>query len=222
MLKPTHRATPTDAAHKVLEVAGLGRRFGSRAVLEGLDAELLPGDRVALTGSNGSGKTTLIRCISGNLTPSEGRISVCGHDAGSVAARRRLGISLSQERSFYLRLSGRQNLVFFARLRLDGTAARRAVESVVEELELEQIASERVDRCSTGMVQQLALGRALLGDPELLVLDEPTRSLDEGATDRLWGALERRPAAAVLIATHRPDDIARCSGRLQLGADPQC
>ena len=135
-----------------------------------------------------------------------------------MSARRRVGTSLSQERSFYLRLTGRENLMFFSRLRHERERqARRNVEAIIEELELEEIAAERVNRCSTGMVQQLSFARALLGDPSLLLLDEPTRSLDAAATARLWAALERRQRIAVLIATHRPDDLERCPTRLDLG-----
>jgi ABC-type multidrug transport system ATPase subunit len=206
---------------RVLEVVGLDRRFGERKVLRNLHLRLPAGERLAITGPNGSGKTTLLRCVSGTLTPSAGRVEVCGHAAGSVAARRRVGVSLSQERSFYLRLSGRNNLLFFARLRYRREReARKATEQLIDELEIGTIAAERVDRCSTGMVQQLALARALLGSPALLVLDEPTRSLDPGAVERLWGAVERRPEVALLIATHRSDDVGRCTGRHDLGSMP--
>jgi ABC-2 type transport system ATP-binding protein len=206
-------------SERVLEIAGLGRRFGEREVLRELHLRLSAGDRLAVTGPNGSGKTTLLRCVSGTLTPSAGRVEVCGHAAGSVAARRRIGVSLSQERSFYLRLTGRNNLLFFARLRYRREReARRATDQLIEELELATIAAERVDRCSTGMVQQLALARALLGSPALLVLDEPTRSLDPGAVGRLWAAVDRRPEIALLIATHRSDDVERCTERLDLGS----
>jgi ABC-type multidrug transport system ATPase subunit len=202
-----------------LEVSGLVRRFGEREVLSGVDLVLAPGERLAVTGPNGSGKTTLLRCISGMLTATAGRVRVCGQPAGSLQARRRLGISLSQERSFYLRLSGRDNLRFFARLRYRSEpSAKRAVEELVEELEIGEIAAQRVDRCSTGMVQQLALARALLGAPSLLALDEPTRSLDEGAVERLWAAMDRRSDTALLIATHRSDDVTHCHDRLDLGS----
>jgi ABC-type multidrug transport system ATPase subunit len=216
--RPESGPLPT-GSERVLEVTRLHRRFGEREVLRELELRLWAGERLAVTGPNGSGKTTLLRCISGTLTPSGGRIEVCGHEAGSLAARRRIGVSLSQERSFYLRLSGRNNLLFFARLRHRRESdARRATEQLIEELELETIAAERVDRCSTGMVQQLALARALLGSPALLVLDEPTRSLDPGAVERLWGAIDRRPGLTLLIATHRSDDVDRCTDRLDLGS----
>jgi ABC-type multidrug transport system ATPase subunit len=209
-----------------LVVRGLSRRFKSREVVHGFDATLDRGQRLAITGPNGSGKTTILRCITGTLAPSEGLILICGAPAGSIAARRRVGASLSQERSFYLRLTGAANLRFFAGLRGGGGSALCAgasagvasqVEAIIEELELREIAAQRVDRCSTGMIQQLAFARALLGEPPLLLLDEPTRSLDAGAVARLWSAIDRRPQLAVVIATHRPDDLDRCDARIDLG-----
>jgi ABC-type multidrug transport system ATPase subunit len=195
----------------------LTRRFGQLEVFSGLDVELDPGERVAVRGPNGSGKTTFLRCVTGTLSPSVGEVLIRGHEAGSMEARRHLGVSLSQERSFYLRLSGRDNLLFFSRLRHDTEEeAQASVSAVIEELELEEIVPLPMSRCSTGMVQQVSFARSLLGGPQLLVLDEPTRSLDRGAIDRLWGALDRRDRAAVVIATHRPEDVERCGRRLDL------
>ena len=134
-----------------------------------------------------------------------------------MEARRWTGVSLSQDRSFYLRLSGRNNLLFFAGVRgIRREDAAPMVAALEQELELGAILAKRVDRCSTGMVQQLAFARALIGTPRLLLLDEPTRSLDADATERLWRAVEARPHLAVLIATHRNDDVARCHRRLYL------
>ena len=193
------------------------RRFGPLEVLSGLDLNLEPGERTALLGPNGSGKSTALRLVAGTLEPTEGRVTVGGHPAGSIAARRLVGVSLSQERSFYLRLTGRQNLEFFARMRGMGRrAGAAAVRELEEELEVAEIATKRVDRCSTGMVQQLALARALLGKPHVLLLDEPTRSLDSGARARLWAAIDRRPELAVLIATHRDEDVDHCQARIAL------
>ena len=161
----------------------------------------------------------MLRCIAGTLVPTGGRVTVLGHPAGSIEARGLLGVSLSQERSFYLRLSGHTNLVMFARLRGNGRReAERQVRALEEELEICEISAERIDRCSSGMIQQLALARALLGDPALLALDEPTRSLDAEAAARLWAALDRRPESAVLMATHLDADLRRCTSRVDLPA----
>jgi len=203
----------------VLAVEGLVRRFGARDVVHDFDLELQAGERAALCGPNGSGKTTILRCIAGTVSATSGRISVAGRPAGSRDARRLLGVSLSQERSFYLRLSGRDNLLFFAGVRgIARGEALRHVRGLEEELELAPIVGKRVDRCSTGMIQQLAFARALLGTPQLLLLDEPTRSLDSAATERLWRAIEARPGLAVLIATHREDDVGRCDRRIDLAS----
>jgi ABC-type multidrug transport system ATPase subunit len=208
-----HRDQPT------LIVRRLERRFGDRRVLNGVDLELAPGERVALTGPNGSGKTTMVRCVAGTLEPTSGSVRIGGHPAGSIDARRLIGVSLSQERSFYMRLSGQANLLFFARVRGHSRgSARRMVRELEDELELGSILRERADRCSTGMLQQLGFARALLGEPALLLLDEPTRSLDEGAVERLWSAIGRRVRTALLLATHRHEDLDLCGRRVDLSA----
>jgi len=203
-----------------LVVHNLERRFGSVVAVSAVNLSLDGGDRMALCGPNGSGKTTVLRCIAGTVTPTGGTVLVAGHPSGSQSAKRALGISLSQERSFYLRLSGHENLLFFAGVRgYRRREAARLVGRLEEELSLGRIVRQRVDRCSTGMIQQLSFARALIGEPPLLLLDEPTRSLDTEAAGRFWEALDRRPGVAVLIATHREKDLAHCSRTLALGAD---
>jgi ABC-2 type transport system ATP-binding protein len=202
----------------VLALEAVTRSFDGVVAVDSVDLELREGERTALLGANGSGKSTVLRMAAGTLSPTSGQVRVLGHEAGSLAARSALGASLSQDRSFYLRLTGRDNLRFFSRMRGMGRAQAAArVAEVEEELELGAIAPKRVDRCSTGMVQQLAIARALLGEPALILLDEPTRSLDAGARDRMWGALERRPALAALVATHRPEDVDHCGASVDLG-----
>jgi ABC-type multidrug transport system ATPase subunit len=201
----------------VLEVDGLVRRFATGRTIGPFSLSLAKGERVSLTGPNGSGKSTILRCVVGTVEPTEGELSVAGHSGGSLEAKSCMGVSLSQERSFDLRLTGQSNLVIYSRLRHETKVdAQESVRALVAELALEEIVPLRVDQCSTGMVQQLALARALVGEPSLLLLDEPTRSLDEEAVERLWGALERRPQTAVVIATHRQEDIARCDRRVSL------
>jgi len=201
----------------LVEVAHLSRSFGSKRVLRDLSLVLRRGERVALRGPNGAGKTTLLRCILGTLAPSDGVVTVGGHRGGTRAARALVGASLAQERSFYLRLTALDNLLLFAGLRgMSQSAARREVASLVNELGLHEIAGQRADSCSTGQLQRVAFARALLGSPRVLLLDEPTRSLDADARDGLWAAIHRRPDAAVLFATHLDEDANRASRLLDL------
>jgi ABC-2 type transport system ATP-binding protein len=204
-------------AASVLVIRGLHRQFGHREIIGGLDLSVEPGGRIALWGPNGSGKSTILRCIAGSVRPTSGRAEIDGHPAGSLAARTLIGTSFAQERSFYLRLDGRRNLVFYAQVRgYSRREAQRLVQSIADELQLEHILAERVDRCSSGMIQQLAVARSLIGSPQLLLLDEPTRSLDEAACARLWEALHRRSHVAVVMATHRHEDLELCDSRVEL------
>jgi ABC-type multidrug transport system ATPase subunit len=204
------------AAGPILEVDDLARSFDNHDVVKALSLVVEPGERVALFGPNGAGKTTFLRCVAGTLSPTRGRIEIGGHKAGTMPARLRTGVAVAQERSWYQRLSGRANLVFFAQIRTGSKrSATREVNAIVEELELDEIAAQRVDRCSTGMVQQLSFARALLCNPSLVLLDEPTRSLDREARKRVWQALDRRTQSAVLLATHLDEDLEHCGSRVE-------
>jgi ABC-2 type transport system ATP-binding protein len=201
----------------LLSIEGLGRSFGDHEVIGRLSITVDSGERVALRGPNGSGKTTVLRCVAGTVAPTRGHVSVGEYPAGSVGARRLIGASLAQERSFYLRLTGHANLLCFARLRCGSEAEAVAqVHALEAELEIEGFAAQKADTYSAGMLQQLAFARALLGSPALLLLDEPTRSLDDAAVERFWSALDRRPQAAALLATHNRDDLAHCDDRIDL------
>jgi ABC-type multidrug transport system ATPase subunit len=187
-------------------------------VLDAVGLVVRPGELVGLVGANGAGKTTLLRIVAGTVWPDAGRALIGGEPAGTLGARRRTGVCFALEGSFFEALTAAQNLLIFARLRLGRRAAAPAVGSVVQELELDWLADREVAGFSAGMRGQLALARALIGEPEVLLLDEPTRSLDREAGERLWRALERRPRAAVLFASHRREDLDRCSRLLELGA----
>ena len=139
-------------------IDGVARGFGDQMVLRDLSLRVEPGERLVLHGPNGAGKTTLLRCILGTLVPDAGSVVVGGHPAGSVAARALVGASLSQERSFYMRLTGFENLLLCARVRTTAD-------------ELGQVTKRRADRCSTGQLQQLAFARALVGDPDAILLE---------------------------------------------------
>lgn len=165
------------------------------------------GEVLVLLGPNGSGKTTLLKLVSTMLLPDRGCIVVEGNDTRSAAheVRRKVGFAIASERSFFPRLTARENLDFFAALndlRRDDRAVE--IERVLEETGLTESGDMLVQKFSTGMYQRLAIARALLKRPSILLLDEPTRSIDLGAATRLWQLLRRtaRAGTAVLLATH--------------------
>lgn len=189
-------------------IQGLTKRFGQMWALNGVDLSVAPGEILALLGHNGAGKSTLLRILATTVIPDGGSARVAGFDVVSEPeqVRRRLGITLGDERSWYWRLSGRKNLEFFATLY--GFSRRQAAARVAElldELELTYAADRRFDGYSTGMRMRLSLARAMLPDPPVLLLDEPTRSLDPVAAasfrDQV-ATLAHAQGKAILLTTH--------------------
>jgi ABC-2 type transport system ATP-binding protein len=170
-----------------------------------------PGEVVGLVGPNGAGKTTLIKIIGTLLEPTSGRATVSGFDVVTQAmqVRERIGVVLADERGLYWRLSGRANLELFGVLNgLTRADARTRAETLLDLVDLAD-RDKLVFGYSSGMRTRLNLARALLTNPAVLVLDEPTRSLDPIAA--VWvGELLRRLANeghAVLMASHRLDEV---------------
>jgi ABC-type multidrug transport system ATPase subunit len=194
-----------------VEVRGLVRRFGDREALKGVDLTARPGEIHALLGPNGAGKTTLLRVLTGLVDPSEGSIRILGADGRGRAARGRVGLVPAGDRSFYLRISGTENLVFFARLH--GMRKRAAVvraAEVLDDVGLTEAANRPVGGWSHGMQKRLSVARALLTAPPVLLVDEATHDLDPEGAERiraLIADLATRNGAAVLWATQRLDEI---------------
>lgn len=177
------------------------------------------GRRLAVFGENGAGKTTLLKLIAGLLLPTGGEIIVNGFDTvrHGNEVRQHIGYVINEERSFFWRLSGFENLRFFAALEnLFGQSARLRIETVLDDVGLTKHAHRPVAQYSCGMRQRLALARGLLGDPKILLLDEPTRSLDPRGTDSihelLGGNLAR--GRTMIMATNRFEDAAMLCGHL--------
>lgn len=191
-----------------ISILGVTKRFGTTDALRGVDLEVAPGQVVALLGSNGAGKTTLVRIGATTVIPDSGSVHIAGLDAiaSPAKARSRTGVVMSDERSFYWRMSGRANLEFFASLHgLGRREARARALEVLEAVEFPGDPDVRVDRYSSGMRARLAVARGLLGRPVVLLLDEPSRSLDPVAALSLRNLvldLATTRNTAVLFVTH--------------------
>jgi ABC-2 type transport system ATP-binding protein len=160
----------------------------TRMALDGVSLRVEPGRSFCLLGPNGAGKTTLIKVLTTLILPDGGRALVNGHDAerSPAAVRKAIGFAINDERSFYWRLSGRQNLEFFGALNgLRGGRLAGKIADVLRVTGLESAADLRFNAYSTGMRQMLAFARALLTDAEILFVDEPTRSLDPQAAAKV-------------------------------------
>lgn len=188
------------------------RREAPVCALRGVDLTVYRSEVVGLLGTNGAGKTTLLKILATLVLPTAGRVTVEGHDVAREADRVKamVGLVSGDERSFYWRLTGRQNLEFFAAFQgLSSRAAHNRIEQLREQLGLETL-DRRFAVCSTGARHRLAIARALLSQPPILLMDEPTRSLDPLAA----GALRRlirntvvgQMGCTAVLATHNLEE----------------
>jgi heme exporter protein A len=201
-------AAPLPRSGSALGVSDLARSFGHVRALRGVSFELARGEVLAVFGPNGAGKTTLLRLLAGLLRPDRGEISTFGRRLvpADAAARRRIGL-ISHASFLYDGLTAAENLEFYARLY--GLADRRAlVMRALESVGLADRAGSLASTMSRGMTQRLTIARALLHDPELVLLDEPFTGLDQRAAASLRDLLERLRAAnrVVVLVTHNLDE----------------
>jgi heme exporter protein A len=184
---------------------GLWREFGELPVLRDVALELREGETLVVLGPNGAGKTTLLRVLGTLLRPTAGEVSVlgCSLPRESWRARGRIGY-LGHEPLLYRDLTGTENLAFAARLQGLGSVAGRIAE-LVERVGMSRRADELVRNLSAGMVQRLAVCRAVLHEPELLLLDEPGSHLDPEAADLVQPLLGAAPQRARVLVTHDID-----------------
>ncbi|MDQ3746419.1 MAG: ABC transporter ATP-binding protein, partial [Acidobacteriota bacterium] len=207
-------------------LAGLRRFFRLKSrppvvALTDVSFNVWEGEIFGLIGRNGAGKTTLTKIIATLVQPTSGEAVVRGSDSvrQEESVRAQVGLASAEERSFYWRLTSEQNLVFFARLYgLPARAARTRIAELLAQFELEEVARRRFGELSTGNKQRMAVARAMLNSPPVLLLDEPTRSLDPLAAARMReiiGSLARgqRPVT-VLLTSHNLAEVEQLCERV--------
>ena len=198
------RRTPTAPKAPVIQVTKLVKRFGMKTVLRGLDFEVRRGEFVALLGPNGAGKTTFLRIMASLSQPSLGEVRISGHRLPREAAAVRAGLGVvSHTPLLYGDLTAEENLRFYGRL----YGVARAANRVAEVLELVGLSSRRGDLVRTfsrGMQQRLAIGRAVLHDPDVMLFDEPHTGLDQDACAMLDTVLKSVAARGrtVVMTSH--------------------
>lgn len=195
---------------QAIELVNVSRRFGDLMAVDQVSLSVAPGEVVGLLGPNGAGKTTALRVLAGLLTPSSGTARIGGVDVQQrpTEARMQLGF-LTSSTGLYERLTGREIMKTFGALHdLDGPALRRRIDEVVEELELGAFVDRRCGALSSGQKQRISIARAVVHDPTVYVLDEPTATLDPVAAQDILDLVRRAQARgkAVLFSTHRLDE----------------
>jgi ABC-2 type transport system ATP-binding protein len=207
------RSSDVDRLIPAIEVREVSRRFGARPALDHVSLGVNPGAIHALLGPNGAGKTTLLRIMTGLTEADSGEVLLqgrSGRDPTSRETRGLIGLVPSGDRTFYLRISGLENLLFFARLH--GLPKRRALErawACLRDVDLEERAKIPAGEYSHGMQKRLGIARALLTDPPLLFVDEATHDLDPAGAILVRELVARAAAggAAVVWTTQRIEEI---------------
>jgi ABC-2 type transport system ATP-binding protein len=203
-----------------IRVRDIRKRFRDVQALDGVSLDVEPGEVVALLGPNGAGKSTLIRILGTTVIPDSGSVTVEGHDVvrAPVAARRSLGMMIGDERSHYWRISAKRNLAFFAAMvGIPRREAAARADRLLDAVGLTDAADRPVLGYSSGMRARLSLARAMLADPPLLLLDEPTRNLDPLAAARFRASVSRlagERADGILFATHDLHEAVAISTRI--------
>jgi ABC-2 type transport system ATP-binding protein len=191
--------------------------------LRNVSFDVYRGEIFGLIGRNGAGKTTLTKIVATLVQPTQGTVTVNGFDSvyDDEKVRMQVGLSGAEERSFYWRLTSEQNLVFFARLYgLSDRVAKQRIAALFAQLELEEVRRKRFGELSTGNKQRLAVARALLPNPPVLLLDEPTRSLDPLAASRMRELIKtlarQDPPVTILFTSHNLAEVETLCSRVAI------
>jgi ABC-2 type transport system ATP-binding protein len=187
--------------------------------LKNVSFEIAEKEIFGLIGKNGAGKTTLTKIIATLIQPTDGRVSVKNFDSvkDEVNVRSLIGLATAEERSFYWRLTTEQNLLFFARLYgMNDKLAGKRINEIFERLDLTELKKRRFAELSTGNKQRLAVARALLPAPPVLLLDEPTRSLDPLAAAEMRDLIRSLKEVSVLLTSHNLSEVEELCNRVAI------
>lgn len=223
MNQETQRENELDTRRSTLVANGLKKSYGDFEAVKGLDFEVFPGECFGFLGPNGAGKTTTMRMIYGASIPTGGRLQVVGLDArgNERAIKRRIGV-VPQENNLDDDLRVRENLLVYGRyFDMPKKAALRRADELLDFVQLTEKADSDVSELSGGMKRRLLIARALINDPDLVVLDEPTTGLDPQARHLVWDKMRDlvREGKTLILTTHYMEEAARLCNRLVIMED---
>ena len=204
---------------EAIKIQNLTKRYKNIAALDGLDLTVEQGEMLALLGVNGAGKTTAIRLLSCLAEPSEGEAWLCGHSILTEAqeVKRVIGVS-PQETAVAKKLSVRENLQFMAQIHAaDKQEVPERVEKIIERLGLGRVAAQRAGTLSGGWQRRLSIAMALISEPQILFLDEPTLGLDVIARHELWNVIRAlKGKTTVILTTHYLEEAEQLCDRIAI------
>lgn len=203
----------------MIELLSVSKRFGSFVAVDQLSFSVLPGEVLGLLGENGAGKTTTMRMVATLLAPSDGDIRVNGFSVRteSMSVQKQIGLLFGGDVGLYARLTARENIQYFGKLYgLAGDHLARRVNQLSEILGMEDFLDRRVGPFSRGMKQKVAIARALVHDPQVILFDEPTTGLDVTAAHVFRKLMEklRDEGKTILFSSHNMAEVEKLCGRI--------
>lgn len=203
----------------MLKIEGLTKRYGPHTVVDNLSFECQPGEVLGFLGPNGAGKSTTMKMVTGFVVPSAGNASICGHDIADepIAARRRIGY-LPEGAPCYAEMTPGSFLDFVADVRgLVGKNRNQRIDEVIEQLHLGPVLDQTIDTLSKGFKRRVGLAQAILHDPEVLILDEPTDGLDPNQKHEVRELIRSMsPEKLIVISTHILEEVSAVCSRAMI------